>query len=392
MKIVHICLEAPYIDGWAYQENILPECHAKLNHDVTVIGSRNGLPYYIKKTISYENKIMPYIVGKVKVVRIKRLWSFWGKLDYYPDLPKILEMEKPDLLYHHGGQSLSILASKNYKKKYPNSKLIVDFHADYYNTASNMLSKLILHKLIWRRIIHHCLPFIDKMYCITPSVKKLCSELYNIKDTEMEYLYLGSIISPELNAKRETIRKEIRSKLGLSENAFLLITGGKLNKWRNLDITVDAFKKLNDDTLNLIVFGSPDPEDEIFIKNITKGIPRIHMIGWINTEMITKYYLAADLALFPGRESVLWQLAIGTGLPIIIKKWYGTEYLNKGNAIFLYSDRSDELAQWILFLSKKESSFFLEKMRNSALQLAGNELSYMVEAKYIIDSLYTKSL
>ena len=39
MKIVHICLAAVYIEGFGYQENILPQCHRAMGYDVTVLTS-----------------------------------------------------------------------------------------------------------------------------------------------------------------------------------------------------------------------------------------------------------------------------------------------------------------------------------------------------------------
>ena len=37
MKIVHIAPNAPYNEGWGYQENFLPKYQAKLGYDVTLI-------------------------------------------------------------------------------------------------------------------------------------------------------------------------------------------------------------------------------------------------------------------------------------------------------------------------------------------------------------------
>ena len=37
MKIVHICIQAPYNDYWGYQDNLLPKYHRKSGNDVTVI-------------------------------------------------------------------------------------------------------------------------------------------------------------------------------------------------------------------------------------------------------------------------------------------------------------------------------------------------------------------
>jgi glycosyltransferase involved in cell wall biosynthesis len=385
MKIVHICLEQPYIDGWTYQENILPECQARRDNDVVVIGSRNAFPYYLKMKVDYKDKIMPYLVGKVKIIRIERKFSIFNRLDYYPELLKTLNTELPDLIFHHGGQSASLLISKKYVKNHKKTKLVIDFHAEYYNSATNIISKIILHKIIWRKIIKSCLPYINSIYCISPSVKKMCKELYLIPEDKIKYMFLGTNIPKQLVEQRETIRKQIRSNLGLSENDFLLITGGKLNQDKKLDIIINALKYVNDESIHLIVFGRDDPGEAGFAEKIVNGLAYVHMVGWCDAEMISRYYLSADLAIFPGGQSVLWQQAIETGLPAIFRYWQGNEYLNNGNAIFLYSDNYEELGQWICYLSKKNNYKLFDEMRNKAMELARNELSYDSEANRIIE-------
>ena len=37
MKIVHVCISAPWDEKYAYQENLLPHYHRLMGHDVTII-------------------------------------------------------------------------------------------------------------------------------------------------------------------------------------------------------------------------------------------------------------------------------------------------------------------------------------------------------------------
>ena len=39
MKILHVCMNTPYIDGWGYQENLLPHYLNKIGVDSVVISS-----------------------------------------------------------------------------------------------------------------------------------------------------------------------------------------------------------------------------------------------------------------------------------------------------------------------------------------------------------------
>ncbi|WP_291270423.1 glycosyltransferase family 4 protein [Geothrix sp.] len=384
MKIVHICLEAPYIDGWNYQENMLPRHHAELGHEVIVIGSRNKLPYYLKNKIDYTNCDTPYMVGSVKIIRINCSFSILQKLNYYPALPSLLEEIAPDLVYHHGGQSLSLLASKSYVDKHDKSKLFIDFHSEYYNTANSWFSRVILHKTIWRSIIQYCLPSVSQVYCISSSVKELCEELYGINPRQIEYLYLGMDVVSTNEAERENIRQLVRTQLGMAPSDFLIVTGGKINPVRKIELLTEALRGLNRERVHLVVFGTPDPGFESYAAQLGAGVPRVHFVGWCNTEAINRYFLASDLAAFLGGQSVLWQQSIAAGLPGLFRKRAGHEHLNQGNCLYIYTDMVEEVEQWLRILTDPANGQILDGMRERAISLATGEMSYRLEAERVV--------
>jgi hypothetical protein len=45
----------------------------------------------------------------------------------------------------------------------------------------------------------------------------------------------------------------------------------------------------------------------------------IRYLGWVPSEKVYNYFFAGDLAFFPGTHSVLWEQAVGIGLPCILK-------------------------------------------------------------------------
>ena len=63
---------------------------------------------------------------------------------------------------------------------------------------------------------------------------------------------------------------------------------------------------------------------------------RIINLGWITPEQANNYFFAADIACFPGTHSVLWEQAVGLGLPAIFKRWEGIDHIDlDGNCIML---------------------------------------------------------
>lgn len=384
MKIVHVCLEAPYIDGWLYQENLLPRHHAELGHDVTVIGSRNILPAYLRGKVDYSHRTEPYKDGLVQILRIKSSFSLIRHLNYYRSLYSLLERLRPDLIFHHGGQSLSLIDSKRYVDNNKEARLFVDFHAESYNSAKSWGSKVVLHKLIWKWVIQHCLSSISQIYCISPSTKQFCEQLYSIPSERMKYLYLGLeplILSPD---ERVTVRQSVRAELGISPSDFLLVTGGKLNPDKRIELIVKALDLLNCESLHLIVFGAADPSHQGALEGLLESVPRVHYMKWCDAQTIDRYFLASDLAVFPGGQSVLWQQSIAAGLPGIYRKWAGHEHLDQGNCRYLFSDVPEELAQWLRVLIDPENSRIIDEMRRNALILTQGEMSYRNEAIQII--------
>ena len=73
MKIVHVCLSAPYVDGWGYQENLLPEYLQKNGVENHVITSNDNLPVYLNKEMKegIVKKGNSYSIGEIKIHKIR---------------------------------------------------------------------------------------------------------------------------------------------------------------------------------------------------------------------------------------------------------------------------------------------------------------------------------
>lgn len=384
MRIVHICLEAPYIDGWVYQENALPRHHAEMGHEVIVIGSRDRLPGYLRGKVDYRDRVEPYWDGPVKIVRIKSSLSLLTHLNYYHSLRPLLLQLEPDLIFHHGGQSLSLLESKRYVDQHEQARLFVDFHSEIYNSARGWGSRTLLHRQIWRRLIHLCLPSISRIYCISQSTRTFCEQLYDLPSERMENLYLGVEPLQVSEETRGSLRLSVRGELGLAPDDFLLVTGGKLNPDKQIPLLLSSLKILGREAVHLLIFGSADPNHQAALEAHINSTPRVHYVGWSDAQAINRYFLAADLAVFPGGQSVLWQQSIAAGLPGLYRKWSGHEHLNRGNCRYLFSDSPEELAQWLGVLTDPKNAHLVNEMRARTEALANGEMSYRHEAERII--------
>ena len=109
---------------------------------------------------------------------------------------------------------------------------------------------------------------------------------------------------------------------------------------------MDAVNAIDDPKVKLIVFGSIVSELKEEINDRLSD--RVQYIGWVKSNDSYDYFAASDLAVFPGRHSVFWEQVAGQGIPMICKRWAGTDHVNvNGNVVFLETDTADEIIEAI---------------------------------------------
>jgi len=385
MKIVHVCLCGSYNDYWGYQDNMIPKYNILDGHEVTVITST----FINSKNSEGYEKVSPrdyYLKTGEKIIRIPFFVNnfLFEKLRIYRGLERKLENENPDIIFIHSMQFVDLYKVINYKKNNPNVKIVIDSHATYDNSAKNFLSKYILHKILWKKIINKYVDYFEKIYMIAPACKKFAIEMYSLPDRKIEYLYLGADTERIDFDKKGLINKTIRTDLGISETDLVFVTGGKLSKGKNISNLMKVFKHLKNPDIKLIIFGKfSQDENEKMLKEVNNDKRIIH-IGWIEGESVYDYYLASDVAIFPGTKSALWEQAICSGLPIIARKWEGMEYVDVGgNCLFLENGSVKEIKMAIekIYSDKK----LRESMSKIAMTMGYEIFSYEKISKQAID-------
>ena len=330
-----------------YQENLLAKYYVKHNHDVVVITSTvdSVFDYYNDKHDINAPSREYYFEG-AKIIKIQYKWiRFKNRLRKYKDITPILEAEQPDLIYIHDIM-LNILEAVEYKRKHNNCKMIMDYHADYSNSAKSWLSLNILHKLIRKKLYFDpAKKYISKIFPIVPASFIFLHEVYDVPNSDMELLPLGAntdLGNQILNKKTGSI---IRQKLDIPQNDFVIFTGGKLSETKKTDLLIKAFLKLNISKLHLIIVGKASETDINFEKELyklAKNNKNIHFTGWLNNIQVYEHLDASDIAIFPASQSILWQQAISMRLPLIVGDTgnQSIAYLNEFNNIIIL-DKDD---------------------------------------------------
>ncbi len=376
MKIVSISLASIFTEGMTYQDNLLSDQLRNDGNEVTIIADcykyENGVIVKTKE----EDKILS---NGIRLIRKKYINIFGefvsGKIRAVKGLYSILEDLQPDLIFHHGLQTYELLTLIRYKKSHPEIKLFVDSHEDYYNSATNLLSKYILHKIFYKIIIQKALPYINKVFCVAFESFDFIKDMYNVPDNMMEFYPLGGII---INENSRRIRRiKIRNELSINNDNILLVHSGKMNKQKCTEEVLEAFIKVPDDRLRLILIGSLSEDIRENAEKLISSDNRIKLIGWKTGEELIDYLCSCDLYIQPGTQSATMQNALCCGSPVAVYPYPSHKYLLGNNAFYIQN--SNDMSK--LFNDILENAEILNTMRTNSYKMALYKLNYEVLAR-----------
>ncbi len=372
---------APFTEGYTYQDNLLPEYQRKLGHDVTIVTSTlhrdvNG------KIVNgaEEDKILTNGVRLVRIDRGNKLQRIFG---IYPSIRKWLYEITPDLIYVHGLASHVPEVAIIYKRNHPSVHLIADNHQDEGTTYTDKFPfNLILkyYKIRWSQWIK----YFDKIYGVTSWRVRFAHEIYGIPKEKLDTLIMG-IDEDKIPSDKEVVRKEVRNELKLSEDMFVFITGGKLDHHKKILETLRAFMQLKQDNIRLIVFGSTLQDIKEEFDKLLEEDKRIIYLGYIDSKLVHRYFIATDFGLFPGRHSVLWEEAIGCGLPCLFKQYEEHDHTDVcGNCIRMENFTENDIYIIMMDILSDKDNYY--KMKKSAIN-ASKFFSYNMIVKKIFESI-----
>lgn len=375
MRILHICLSSFYIDNYAYQENMLPKYHKMDGNDVFIISSLftfegNNKQNYLPHAVTYKNE---YGI-EVSRLELKHKGKLAKKLRHYKGTYKAIEKYAPDIIFIHNVQFMDITKVVKYLKKHPDVKVYADNHSDFINSASTWLSKNLLHKIIWKHYAKKIEPYVTKFYGVLPARVDFLKDVYSLPDKKVELLVMGADDEKVIEAKNGDFRKKLREKYGVKDDEFLIITGGKIdhNKTETLDL-MKAVSRL-DKKIKLLVFGSVAPALKEEFDRLAQN-KNIIYIGWINATDVYKYFSASDLAVFPGKHSVLWEQAVGMGVPCVFRKLDGFTHVDLGGNCVFIETPSEKTLKNVIEAIKNDNPFY-RKMLSVSQKKGMTKFSY----------------
>ena len=317
MKIIMI--SDFYGAGQQYQENLIAKYYTLLGHDVHVIAS-TFIHVFDYLNDRYDKAVPAFMEhdGYATVHRQPYAWKYKNLIRVFDNIAPILNEVKPALIYFHN-VSLNIHQAIPYLRANPQARMIMDIHIDYSNVGQTWKSVHILHGFIRKNYLKRYLRYFSVIFPVVPNGIKFMQDVYQVPLEKMQLLPLGYDEEAAEEIRASVDRRDIRAELGLQDADFLIITGGKFTKEKRTEILLEAVNKLDRKDIHVAVFGAPTSEDDDYAKKLHAiANERVHFLGWLNGEQILTYLYAADMAVYPASQSVLWQQSIGMHLPLMV--------------------------------------------------------------------------
>ena len=371
MKIVHI--HQYYNDGLGYQENILPRYQAKLGHEVILITSNlsNGFDNNdrIKKIGEYED-------SNFKVRRISINGEFKGRFVVFKNLYEQLDEIKPDYIFHHSVTSPSLGIVCKYKMHNPNVFLAVDNHADLNISGRNKCWKFIYYNTIWKSFIKRWDKYIDIYFGVTPSRCLFLNEELGVSNSKIRLLPIGAD-TDKINVGIS--KEELFNKYNINKDNFIIVHGGKMTPEKEVSKVLEAFSRIKDTNISLILFGKIEDEK---VMELIKKDKRIIMIGWINREETLAILKYSDIGIWNTQHTTLLEDAVAVGLPMILRYYGSTSHLIDNSGLLLYGGCGREIYDKLSLILNNKS--LLNRLKENAKNHSKN-LSYDIIAHESIE-------
>ena len=279
---------------------------------------------YINHKSKKINKILLFVYKVLKYMNIYIPFS----LEFKEALNSISKLENQDMYIFEAGPTTQLPALN---KIIPKEKLMVHIHWD--GMANRKKDKCFSYLIPVSDYIGK--QWADASRCSTNKIKPL----YNC--AQIERFALESTLEQ---------REELKRNLKIPEDNNVIIFTGRIVQEKGIKELLEAFEKLNNKKVTLLVIGSANfgaktntsYEKEI-INIIKKSNRSIVFTGYVHQTELYKYYNIADIAVMPSMFQDPAPLVCietqATGTPLIATKVGGIqEYACKDGVILIEKD------------------------------------------------------
>jgi len=342
MKIVHI--SENYIEGWGYQENLLPLYQKQAGHDVVVISDNAHLRYIQNRELAEQvaAKGGEYEYDGIKIYKIKTILNTSSTSFACKGLYKILEKEQPDMIFHHNVNVSTLSIAARYKKHHSNVRLYADNHADWINESKNR----IWHKFFYDTLIPWQVKrlgdSVNYYIGVSPLRCQYLHKVFKVPENKVRFLPIGcdTVGAEQVTESRQQLRQQYK----IEDDAFVVISGGKLDRSKGTLALIEACENLKAKMANLrlVLFGKIDEE----VTNVAKTKDWITIEGWCDRRKTLSLLKMADVACWPWLHTTLIEDSVASGIPLVVKMSDNVSHFAKEQAgVFMEKGDVEELVK-----------------------------------------------
>jgi glycosyltransferase involved in cell wall biosynthesis len=169
---------------------------------------------------------------------------------------------------------------------------------------------------------------------------------------------IPSFIVPNgINTKKIKREKNIKDRLSISKNKFVLLFIGRIHRTKGIHFVLEALKKLKDKKFLLLIVGHK--EDADYVKLLIKLSGELqNQVIWhepIARDEVWDFYYSSDLFVLPSHGENFGMAVVESmacGLPVLISKNVGIwREVQSDDAGIIVDQDADEIAKVLLELS-----------------------------------------
>lgn len=385
MRILHI--DETFHPLFGYHCNPLAKFQSLAGNEVFVIAPEAKYIYPVYREFgetgdNQQAEDEEYMsLTNVKIIRVKGKGYISGRLVYDMRLlSEAIDQINPDVIMVHCVETLTAMrVMKKYRNKYP---MVFDSHMLSMATQNRFYK---IYEWAYKHLITRMI--IEEKYTVilTQNDDYVITHL-GIPKEQTVFGSFGtdtSLFCPNINA-----RNDLLVKYNIPEDAFVIVSTGKLSKSKNGKLFADAVKEkfnTNRDVVIVVVADfSGDYEKEVR-QTLETSENRVLFFGVQKYVDLPWFYQIADVTVFPKQCSMSFYDAQSCGSPVISEKGHVNEERNSHGNGFCFEPDSYQDMRSVLNRMMSLTSNEILAMRNNSRDFILEGYSYTIIAKQYTD-------
>lgn len=385
MRIAHVV--SYFQPEFGYEEYYSAREQAKMGHDVHVITSDRIFPFRnVERMLSdigspHSDRMRGTGISEVSGITVHRLKTTYEVLYdmiRYGGVEKEIRAVDPDVVHAHLPWSHGSQVAADLKGEL-GFRLVVDEHgyATTYDTTPSVRNWMLdkEYRMVRAPRARKVLEKADAVVAVSKETESFLRDFYGLKNVHMIPLGVDQRRF-RFDAKRG---KSARHEIGLTDE-FLLITAGRLDRAKRVELFVDAVNRMETEGPHLLIVGTGD---EDYIKELRgRACDRVHFLGFRPPEALSSLYSAADLGVW-GKASITIREAMSCSLPLLLLDTEDLRSLLKwSNGTFCPGDPGN-ISDALTGLMQDRAR--LKRMGLNGRSAVEKELSVEVQAKRLLE-------